>query len=79
MRSLSLTIDLGVSPADLEQVLRAYVEDIPTPTVLALCRREDLVGEEGQLQPPGVVSGMVFAMVTRASYGARFTRSQSLG
>ena len=73
-----MTIDLGVSSADLEQVLRAYVEDIPIPTALAACDRDDLVGEDGQLQPLGVVSGMVFAMVTRASYSARLTWFQSL-
>ena len=53
--------------------MRAYVEDIPSPTALALRDREDLAGEDGQLQPLGVVSGMVFAMVTRASYSARLT------
>ena len=76
--SASLTIDLGVTPLDLERVLHAYADDIPESTVTSLFGRNDLVGEDGQLQPLGVASGMVFAMVAPASYGARLTWFRSL-
>ena len=68
--TVSQTIDLGVSPAELERVLRAYVEDIYPRVVETIPGRAELVGETGQLRPYGVITGMVFAMATRASYGA---------
>ena len=64
---------------ELESVLRAYVEDIPPDVVETVAARKELVGETGQLLPYGVISGMVLAMVTRASYGARLNWFQSLG
>ena len=76
--SVSLTIDWGAPPAELERVLHAYVEDIPTHVVGTITSREELVGEEGQRHPYGVIAGMVYAMVTRASYGSRLERFQSL-
>ena len=70
--TVSKTSDLGATPAQLENVLRAYVEDIPPNVALTIVQRNELVGEAGQLEPCGVVAGMVFAMAARASYTARF-------
>ena len=74
----SKTIDLGATPSELESVLRAYVEDISPPVVLTIAQRYGLVGEAGQREPRGVIAGAVFAIVTRASYGARSKLFQSL-
>ena len=57
--SVSLTTDSGAPPAELERVLHAYVEDIPTHVVETITSRGELVGEKGQLHPYGVVAGMV--------------------
>ena len=62
----SQTIDLGVSPVELESVLRTYVEDIPPHVVGAIAERKELVGETGHIHPFGVLAGMVLAMVTCA-------------
>ena len=70
---------MGAPPAELESVLRAYVEDIPPHFVETIAERKELVGETGQLRSHGVVAGTVFSMVTRASYGARLNWFQSLG
>ena len=72
-----VAFDLGVSPAELESVLHAYVEDIPPHVVGTVAERKELVGEAGQLHPYGVVAGALFSMVTRASYGARLDWFQS--
>ena len=64
--TVSQTINWGASSAELESVLRAYVEDIPPHAVETIAKRVELVGEAGQLRPYGVIAGMVFAMVTRA-------------
>ena len=74
----SKTIDLGATPSELESVLRAYVEDISPPVVLTIAQRYELVGEAGQWETRGVIAGMVFAVVTRAPYGARSKLFQSL-
>ena len=54
------------------------MEDIPPPVAPTIAQRDELVGEAGQLEQRGVIAGLVFAMVTRASYGARLKWFQSL-
>ena len=76
--TVSQTIDLGVTPAELGGVLSAYVEDIPPHVVETIAKRVEAVGETEQLHPYGVIAGVVFAMDTRASYGARLDWFQSL-
>ena len=46
--------------------------------MVTISERMELVGETGQLHSYGVIAGMVFAMVARASGGARLTWFQSL-
>ena len=72
------TLNLGASPMELEILLRAYVGEIPESVAPIIRRRDELVGPSGRLEPLGVVAGMAFAMVTRASYGARSKWFQSL-
>ena len=76
--AVSQTIDLRASPVGPESVLRADVGDIPPSVVETVAVCEELVGETGQLLPYGVIAGMAFAMVTRASCGARLNWFQSL-
>ena len=76
--TVSSSRKLGVSPTDLESVLRAYVDDIPAPAVPTIAQRDELVGPSGRLEPLGVIAGMVFAMVTRASYGSHLKWFQSV-
>ena len=57
---------------ELESVLRAYAGDLAEDVVQTIAAQGNLVGEdEGKLVPRGVIGGMVFAMVTRASYYSR--------
>ena len=78
-RTAAQSMDLGVQPDELQSVLQSYVHDLPQEVVLAIASKKDLVGSsEGQLVPYGVIGGMVFAMVTRASYYSRLTWFQSL-
>ena len=67
------------SPSELESVLRAYVEDLSEEVAKVITPQDELVGgDKGQLEPHGVIGGMVFAMVTRASYYPRLTWFESL-
>ena len=77
--TVSNAMDLGVTPAELGSVLRAYVEDPAADVVKTISAQDNLVGEnEGQLEPRGVIGGMVFAMATRASYISRLKWFESL-
>ena len=77
--AVSAAIDLGVSPSELESVLRAYVGDLSEEVVKTITAKDNLVGEDkGQLEPHGVIGGMVFAMVTWASYYSRLRWFESL-
>ena len=78
--AVSQTLDLGSGPRRqlIWECLYAYVEDIPTYVLETIASRAELVGEDGQLYPYGVIAGMVFAMVTRASYGSRLGWFQPL-
>ena len=60
------------------RLLRAYFDTLPQSVIRAIGAREELVGPEGGLQPPGVVAGMVFAMLTRAPFSARVAWFQYL-
>ena len=71
--------ELGVPPSEEESVLRAYVGEIPASVQSYNAQRDELVGPTGRLEPLGVTAGMVFAVATRASYGARSKWFQSLG
>ena len=70
---------LGLTPVELGELLHAYVDTIPESVIRVSSAREDLVGTWGGLPPLGVVAGMVFAMLTRASYSARLSWFQPLG
>ena len=70
--------ELGVPPSEEESVLRAYVGEIPASVQSYNAQRDELVGPTGRLEPLGVTAGMVFAVATRASYGARSKWFQSL-
>ena len=72
------TLNLGASSLELESLLRAYVDNVPESVVSIIVQRGELVGPAGRLEPIGVIAGMVFATVIRASYGARLKRFQSL-
>ena len=64
-------VALGVTPAELGALLRAYVDNIPPSALAAICVRPELVSPSGALEPLGVIAGVVSAMVTRASCAAR--------
>ena len=74
----SQAIEAGVSLAEPERVLRAYVEAIPLHVDGTIPERVELLGENRQLHPYVVIAGMGSAMVTRASYGARLNWFQIL-
>ena len=77
--TVSTAMDLGVTPSELESVLRAYVEDLAEDVVETIAAQGNLVGEDkGQLVPRGVIGGMVFAIVTRVSYYSRLKWLESL-
>ena len=77
--TVSATIDPGVTPSELGRVLRAYAEDLAEDVVKTIAAQDNLVGEnKGQLEPHGVLGGMVFAMVARASYYSRLKWFESL-
>ena len=65
---------------EVERMLLAYVDEIPVSVIRALCALPDLLNLSGQsaLEPLGVVPGLVFAAVTRASYAARLRWFESL-
>ena len=51
--------------------MRSCVDDVPASAASIVVQRDKLVGPSGRSEPLGVIAGMAFAMVTRASYGAR--------
>ena len=63
----SSTLNLGASSLELEALLRAYVDGILEFVVTIIGQRADLACQAGRLEPIGVLAGMGFAMVTRAS------------
>ena len=69
-QKVTSVVELGVTPAEFGELLCAYSDAIPVSGIRVTGAREVLVGSEGGLQPLGVVAGMVFAMLTRASYSA---------
>ena len=62
---------MGASSLELEALLRAYVADIPESVASISGQRDELVGPSSRLEPIGVFEGMVLAMATRPSCGAR--------
>ena len=56
-------MQLSASLAELEDMLRAYVEDIPQSVVLVIAVRPEFVGHSGTSELSGVVAGMVLARV----------------
>ena len=72
-------VNLGANAQELGELIRAYAGGIPPSVVTVIAERDDLVGQEGALEPLGVIAGMVFATVTRVSYGARLKWLQALG
>ena len=72
------TLNLGALSLELEALLRSYVADILEFVVSIIGQRDELVGPSSRLEPIGVFAGMVFAMVTSASCGARLKRFQFL-
>ena len=77
-KTVAPLVDLGVDAQELGELRRAYADGISPSVVKVIAGRDELVGREGTLDPLGVVGGMVFATVTRASYGARFRWFQAL-
>ena len=78
-RTATQSMDLGVSSEELQRILWSYVQNLPPEVVKVIASKKDLVDDEkGQLVPYGVIGGMVFAMVTRASYYARKTWYEAL-
>ena len=71
-------LQFGASSAELGDLLRSYVEEIPQSVALVIAARPELVGPSGTLEPLGVTAGTVFAMVTRASCSARLEWFQCL-
>ena len=63
----------GLDAASSQSVLSEYARDPPESVVTALRRNSEWAKEEGRdvLNPPGVLSVMVFAAVARASSGGR--------
>ena len=76
--TVSPLLKLGVPATELGDPLRSYVGDFPQSAVLVIATRTQLVGQSGTLEPLKVIAGMVFAMVTRASYTARLKWFQPL-
>ena len=72
------TLNLGAWSLDLGALLRAFVADIPESVASISGQRDDLVGPSGRLESFGVFAGTAFAMVTRASCGARLKWFQFL-
>ena len=77
-RGLSLAsavraIPEGPDAAGLGSVLCEYANDLPGQVVSALRRTPESVAKGGRviLEPPGLLSGIVFAAVARASRGGR--------
>ena len=73
--TLASFVDLGANAQELGELPRASVDDIPPSAAAAAIAERD----EGTLEPLGVIAGMVFAAITRASYGARLKWFQALG
>ena len=71
-------VKLVVAPAELSALLRAYVDGIPRSAVPGIGVRPELAGPSGAHEPVGVIAGMVFAIVTRASCSARLKWPQKL-
>ena len=84
-QTVTSVVKLGVNPAKLGELLRAYVDTIPESVIRLIGAREDLVGSEGRLKPlgpclelgafvlvplPGLAPGVPYAMWP-ASYPAR--------
>ena len=76
--TVSSVMSLGANLDELGELLRAYINDAPASVVPAIGARQYLVGARGGLQPLGVVAGLGFAGVIRASYSARFSWLQCL-
>ena len=72
------TLNSGASSLELEALLRTYIDDIPESVAAIIGQRYELAGQSGRLAPIGVLAGMVFAMATRASCGARLKWPQAL-
>ena len=65
------SVDLAVGAQDFRDLLRAYADANPPSVAAVVAERDELISREGALESLGVIAGMVSAMVTRASYGAR--------
>ena len=62
-------MDLGVTAEELQNAPQSYVEDLPGDVVKVVASSKELADDhKGRLAPYGVIGGVVFAMVTRASY-----------
>ena len=62
-----------MSADGVDSLLRAHVVEIPDSVFRAIDVRPELLDSASPeaFEPPGVSSGMIFAVVTRASYSAR--------
>ena len=78
-QTASCFVKLGVAPAELGAAPRLYVAGIPPFAASEIGVRAELAGLTGSVEPLGVIAGVVFAMVTFASYSARLKWPQRLG
>ena len=72
-------VKLGVSADELGALLRSFLGDSPPSAAPVIGVRPELLDPSGALERLGVIAGMVFAMVTRASSSARLKWRQRLG
>ena len=77
--AVSPILKLGASVTGLGDLLRSYVDSVPqSAAAVVIASRSELVGPAGTREPLGVIAGMVFAMVTRASFPVHLKWFQSL-
>ena len=64
---VSPILESGASATEFGDLLRPYVDGIPLSAAWEIAARSGLVGHASTLEPLGVIAGMVFAVVARAS------------
>ena len=73
-------IPLPASAGEMGSLARAYVVEIPDAVIRAMDLRPAMLGHPGPgvVGPLGILSGMVFFAVTRASYTVRVKWFESI-
>ena len=70
-KTVSPILRSGASATELGDLLPVLVGVIPGSAASVIAARSELVGLSGTLKPSVVIAGLVFAVVTRASFPAR--------